>query len=510
MRPNPLLTTVGTLLLAGAIFAACSSGQQDALDSPDSEPAAEATDASGETSTDEVPVEDGAAEGLDPAEISFAQHVEPILEANCVSCHSGTGPGTTHLVMETAEDVASIAEFAAFRVEERQMPPWPQSGLQEVAYQFDISMTDEERQIIIDWAANGGELDVPATEPLESTEQTFPPIDADLVINANEPYPGSDRLDDYRCRILDPGFTDTNWITSIETRPDETRVLHHSLIYKLPAALAGEADALAAESEAPGWNCQTVPRLSDGALQQVAGWAPGTGPITLPEGVGLEMEAGDRFVVQWHYHFDNGPLPDNSGIAIELADQAELDAAGGALQPVDFPTILGPVEIPCASFESGPLCDRDAALARLVDEFGFESSLIPTFVNRFCGVSPDDFAQFTDGVASSSCDIPVNQVGAAGDVVSIWPHMHELGTTYRLTLNPDTPDERILIDIDRWDFNWQLGYYPDEPLAFESGDVLRLECGWDRALWPVDEEPRYVVWAEGTTDEMCYTGLGIR
>ena len=85
--------------------------------------------------------------------------------------------------------------------------------------------------------------------------------------------------------------------------------------------------------------------------------------------------------------------------------------------------------------------------------------------------------------------------------------MHELGTTYRLTLNPDTPDERILIDMDRWNFEWQLGYYPDEELVFEPGDELRLECGWDRALWPADEESRYIVWAEGTADEMCYTAV---
>ena len=209
------------------------------------------------------------------------------------------------------------------------------------------------------------------------------------------------------------------------------------------------------------------------------------------------------------YHYDDEPLPDNSGIAIEVADDALLEANGGSLTAVDFPSLLAPVEIPCASFESGPLCDRDAALQRIVQEFGLESSLIPTFVNQFCGVTPEDFAQFTDGVASSSCDQEVRG-GIVGDVVSIWPHMHELGSTYRMTLNPDTPDERILIDIDRWDFNWQLGYYPDEPLAFEQGDVLRIECGWDRSKWPADVESRYVVWAEGTQDEMCFTGLALR
>lgn len=489
-----MLTFAGALVLAGAIFAACGGGS-DPVDNA-------AADDVGATSTTEATATEADSSGT---AISFANDVQPVLEENCVSCHSGTGPGTTHLVMESAGEVANIADFAAFRVEQGQMPPWPLSGLQEVAYQFDLSMSDEDRQTIIDWAASGAELDVAENTPLAATTQAFPPIDADLVLAADGAYPGSDRLDDYRCRIMDPEFTDTNWITSIETRPDETRVLHHSLIFKLPAHLRGEANELDGADGQPGWNCQTVPRLSDGLLENIAGWAPGTGPVTLPEGAGIEMEAGDAFVVQWHYHYDSEPLPDNSGIAIEIADEAELAAAGGSLTSVRQTTLVGPVEIPCASFESGPLCDRDAALERVVDEFGLESTLLPAFINQRCGVTPEDFAHFTDGVASSSCDLPA----PAGEVVTIWPHMHELGTTYRLTLNPDTPDEQVLIDIEQWDFNWQLGYYPVEQLAFSPGDTLRLECGWDRALWPAGVESRYVLWAEGTQDEMCYTGLAI-
>lgn len=499
---------LGSLLLGAVIFAACGGAVEESV-SVDPAVTGESADSEAEVSTTSPDGESTDAESATPTEISFSEHVQPILEANCVSCHSGTGPGTTHLVMESAGEIASIAEFAAFRVEDGQMPPWPQSGLQEIAYQYDLSMSDEDRQVIIDWAAAGAELDVAEDATLTSTQQAFPPIDADLVLNADEPYPGSDVIDDYRCRVLDPEFTETNWVTSVETRPDETRVLHHSLIYKLPAELVDQANELRGADGRPGWLCQTVPRFGADTLEQVAGWAPGTGPVTLPEGSGLRMDAGDVFVVQWHYHFDDGPLPDNSGIAIEVADAAELEANGGSLDPVRFPSLLGPVEIPCASFESGPLCERDAALERIVDEFGFESSLIPAFVNQRCGVTPEDFAEFTDGVASSSCDIEVGR-WLDGDVVSIWPHMHELGTEYRITLNPDTPDETLLIDIDRWDFNWQMGYYPDEPLSFDRGDVLRVECGWDRALWPADVESRYVVWAEGTQDEMCFTGLALR
>ena len=495
-----LLTVVGALVLGGAIFAACGGGSDPVENAGTVNDAG--TTSSTEATTSDTLTSDTATSGT---AISFANDVQPVLEENCVSCHSGTGPGTTHLVMESAGDVTTIADFMAFRVEAGEMPPAPLSGLQEIAYQFDLEMTPEDRQTIIDWAAGGGELDVAEDTSLTATSQTFPPIDADLVLAADGPYPGSDKLDDYRCRIIDPEFTDTSWVTSIETRIDESRVLHHSIISILPADLRADADALDGADGAPGWNCQTVSQVGGEFLSSVAGWAPGTGPITLPEGTGIQMDAGDTFVVQWHYHYDSEPLPDNSGLAIEIADDAEVAAAGGALAPARYSNLVGPAEIPCASFESGPLCDRDAAVERIAEEFGFQSTLLPEVINRRCGVTPEDFAHFTDGVASSSCDLPA----PVGQVISMTPHMHELGSTYRLTLNPDTPEEQVLIDIDQWDFDWQLGYYPEEALTFDDDDVLRLECGWDRSLWPAGLESRYIVWADGTQDEMCFTGLAV-
>ena len=72
--------------------------------------------------------------------------------------------------------------------------------------------------------------------------------------------------------------------------------------------------------------------------------------------------------------------------------------------------------------------------------------------------------------------------------------------------------EECLIDIPRWDFNWQGGYQLAEPIVFNPGDELEIECHWDNSaanqpyvdgvqLAPVD-----VGWGEGTGDEMC---LGI-
>ena len=54
------------------------------------------------------------------------------------------------------------------------------------------------------------------------------------------------------------------------------------------------------------------------------------------------------------------------------------------------------------------------------------------------------------------------------------------------------------------DFHWQGQYLFVEPLQIARGDVLRMSCVWDNSL---SDDPRYVVWGEGTSDEMCFGTL---
>ena len=79
--------------------------------------------------------------------------------------------------------------------------------------------------------------------------------------------------------------------------------------------------------------------------------------------------------------------------------------------------------------------------------------------------------------------------------------MHLLGRSIRVELNPGTPRERLLLEIPQWSFHWQASYVLERPVRAAAGDVLRVTCRHDQALRT--GEPRYVLWGEGTTDEMC-------
>jgi hypothetical protein len=91
----------------------------------------------------------------------------------------------------------------------------------------------------------------------------------------------------------------------------------------------------------------------------------------------------------------------------------------------------------------------------------------------------------------------------SGTLVAVMGHMHTLGKTFRLTLDPDTPKSKVLLDIPNWNFDWQMNYGLQTPLHVTAGEPIRMQCSWDRSLDPT-RQPKYIVFAEGTEDEMCF------
>jgi hypothetical protein len=81
-------------------------------------------------------------------------------------------------------------------------------------------------------------------------------------------------------------------------------------------------------------------------------------------------------------------------------------------------------------------------------------------------------------------------------------HMHTLGTHTRLDIQRGSGERECLLDIPRWNFNWQQGYTFVQPKVLNPEDALHLECHWNNSA----PGARDVNWGEGTGDEMC---LGI-
>jgi hypothetical protein len=224
--------------------------------------------------------------------------------------------------------------------------------------------------------------------------------------------------------------------------------------------------------------------------------------------------------VQIHYHYGSTTMdlpPDQSTLVADFADDATIAAAGGSLDPLTLTVLTPPAEIPCAPGVEGPLCDRATAILDSLETLaGDEAGEIEITAEQAlaaydgileeCGMTSTDVAAMTDGTARAWCTYPA----VSGRIVSLWGHMHSLGSSFRMTLNPGEPGERVLLDIPRWDYDWQLLYFPTDDVVLTADDTLLIECSWDRSLDAHGAEPRYILWAEGTFDEMCYSQVVVR
>lgn len=427
---------------------------------------------------------------------SFANEVLPILSENCASCHQPGGVGSPVWELATAGDAAEVASGLALVTRSGFMPPWPASELS-APFTHDRSLSSEAIDTVVAWAAAGGQLDVDATTPVPVPPPAVSDIRADIALTAPEPYQGSPAIrDDYRCFALDPAVASTSWVAGWEFQPDQPEIVHHAIGSKVPADRVEALLARDAADPGPGWSCGD---LAMGSGVQFVSWAPGQVPMRYREGTALRLEPGDLIVLQVHYHFAHpNPPTDLSRLHLELL------APGSEPAEVSQRILLAPAEIPCrAGIEEGPLCDRTAAIADIATRFGLFPSFIPDSLVGRCGAPLAEMAAVTDGRASASCDHPIR---FDADAISVFGHMHEIGETFRMTLNPGTPQERILLDIPVWDFGWQIDYQFVDPVELRRGDVVRVECSWDRAHLR-RPDPRYITWAEGTVDEMCYSGL---
>jgi mono/diheme cytochrome c family protein len=514
------------ILVAGGIVISACSAQPDAGPEADTTPATSAAPEPtvapsaaptiAETTTSAAPTTAAATTTEAPADtadddtVAFAADVKPIIEANCASCHTGDGPGVAHLPLGTAGEVQAVSFEITAAARVGYMPPWP-AGDGEVAFHDDRRLTDEQLAVIEAWAATGGEIDVPATTPIEPTAQAVTPIERDVVM-VGQPYKGStDLRDDYRCQIYDPNLGEPAFLQGYGLEADRTEVVHHALLFYAEASTRAAAEQADAADPAVGWECGGLAGFAgdSGVTRQIMSWGPGQDPTVLPADTGIPLQPGDFFVTQIHYHYEtewNDLAPDESAIVIDLASDEVIAAAGGELDPIELTLYLGPAEIPCSTGEVGPLCDRSAMSAQLIDVWGPTAGRIADFLMFQCGATVEDFAGMTNGIASSTCDL----AATPGQIVSLWGHMHEIGSSFRMTLNPGTAEERVLLDIPNWQFDWQLDYRPIETIVLEADDTIRVECTWDRSKLEDGAEPRYIMWAEGTEDEMCYSQIVTR
>jgi hypothetical protein len=188
-------------------------------------------------------------------------------------------------------------------------------------------------------------------------------------------------------------------------------------------------------------------RRIDGTSHYLAAYAPGYQAVSYPEGWAKFILAGSTLRFQLHYTPNGKATRDRSALGLRFSKVPPR-------HEVRVSAIVGPVDIPPGD-----------------PDFKVEGRL---------------------------------PVPRAARLMSFMPHMHVRGKSYRYELEMPGSGARTLLDVPRYDFNWQLLYRLSEHIDLPAGSVLKGVAHYDNSAGnPANPDPtRRVAWGEQTDDEM--------
>ena len=248
--------------------------------------------------------------------------------------------------------------------------------------------------------------------------------------------------------MIENPFPTTVYVNAIEVFSGLDAVVHHADISydNTGASLANDLmDPL------PGFNGNTgSPTYSF----YMNAWQPGGNVVRYPPQWGIAVPPNADFVIEIHYGPGAQGLVDSTVMNLEFV-------TGGGVRPVSVGWLLntgnmtdGPLEIP----------------ANTVQTFHQERT-----------------------------------VTANTSFVSICPHMHHVGVSYKVWFEY-AGDTVPLIDIPQWDFHWQRYYTFQQVQVIPAGAVIKSEAVYDNTIFNPDNphNPPQNMYSGSTTDSEMF------
>jgi hypothetical protein len=343
-------------------------------------------------------------------------------------------------------------------------------------------------------AVSLGTMSAKAAKPTSSIPVTTISLKQSTPYTPDAP-PGA--TDDYHCTLLDPHLTTTSYIVSSQFFPGSAED-HHAILFLVPPDLASAAES--ANVGGKGWSCFGETPIPNTGLAQISNtpwlsaWAPGHGADSLPNGTGVLLPAGSLVVMQVHYNLLVGDKPVTNSLVLHTVP------ASTPLLPLNLDLMPAPPDIPCAADVTGPLCDRSAELANLGQRFGSSAVGFVDVLEKICGRDVNN-PPVGD---TTSCEWPVSDNGY---IVRVGAHMHLLGVSFKMILNPGTAQAKTILDVPAYNFHYQKAY-AIAPVPVKAGDQVEVQCTYDPRLQQEQPllravAPHFVTWGDGSADEMC-------
>jgi hypothetical protein len=423
-----------------------------------------------------VAAQDRPASATQAPPVSFSHDVLPILQRNCQSCHR---PGEiAPMSFLTYESTRPWAKAIKAAVAAKKMPPWFADPLHG-RFSNDRSLKPADIDTLVKWVDGGAVMGDPDDAPPAVMWPDGWQITPDYVVTAPAYTIPAKGTIEWGYIVIPSGFSKDTWVTSIEIRPGDREAVHHVVALIKPHSPEipynvwfwdqKERDA---KGVAAGQPFQSAPKVSS-AGQSVSRAA-------------LNGEIGAVYVPgvppqDYRVHRAAKLIPANSDLVL----QVHYTTVGKAVTEIT---------------RIGFTVAKEEPLRRFL-----------TFARQ--PPSIDDPKIFRIPAGDPNWASPPLELGFDVDAELVWmmPHMHNRGKdmNYRLTF-PDGRSESVL-NVPRYDFNWQIGYEVLTPVKVPKGTKLRVDAHFDNsAANRGNPDPSVDVYAGTQTwEEMMNPWFGI-
>jgi hypothetical protein len=183
------------------------------------------------------------------------------------------------------------------------------------------------------------------------------------------------------------------------------------------------------------------------------GWVPGNLPVSYPQGTGKKLFKNSDLILNIHYAPTSKSETDLSQIKLYFAKEKVEK------------------EIKVLTIREGDIANQP---------FFIRADTKPTFY------------------VSYSLKESIN-------MVSIMPHMHFIGASFKALAVTPSGDAVPIIKIDKWDFNWQSTYLFKKPQYLPKDTVILITATYDNTISNPENPnipPKDIAYGWDSTDEM--------
>jgi len=426
-----------------------------------------------------------SAQQAAPTVPTFSKQVAPILYKSCVSCHRAGEVAPMSLI--TYDEVRPWARSIKQKVVSRTMPPWlADPHFSDLKFQNDRTLTQQEIDTVAAWADGGSprgdEKDLPPAPEFGDGWKYGKP---DYVIKMPKAYdlPAEGQID-YLSFYVPVPFDKDVFVEKIEMKPSNKAVVHHEtgwavtlrddmkLVDGVPYSLDGK---LLNKNEV---RPQGTSVFESQGMSKLICYVPGRGYEEHRPGTAKRIAAGKNKYIQFDVHYQPSGQPEK--------DQSEIGLYFSKV-PVTHEVIT---EMVGGGFEGMRIVEGREPPSEVVTVNG---------VSRRRTKIPN-IPPYAENWAITA----ITPVPEAITLYGLSPHMHLRGKDMKyIVIYPDGQQKPIL-SVPKYDFNWQLYYELQTPKKIPAGSKVTVVTLFDNSpknrYNPAPEKE--VFWSEQSWDEM--------